>query len=71
MPKNFHYLTFKIGGSGSSIQSSTDEQKVTLVFFLGGCTFAEISALRFLSQQEAGNVIKLLIFLLILDVISK
>lgn len=24
----------------------------TLVFFVGGCTFAEISALRFLSQQE-------------------
>jgi len=22
------------------------------VFFLGGCTFAEVSALRFLSQQE-------------------
>ncbi|XP_042904838.1 vacuolar protein sorting-associated protein 33A [Parasteatoda tepidariorum] len=39
-------------GSGSSIQSSTEEQKVTLVFFLGGCTVAEISALRFLSQQD-------------------
>ncbi|KAG8187464.1 hypothetical protein JTE90_009533 [Oedothorax gibbosus] len=39
-------------GSGSSIQSSAEEQKVTLVFFLGGCTFAEISALRFLSQQD-------------------
>jgi hypothetical protein len=25
---------------------------VTLVFFLGGCTFAEISALRFLSEHE-------------------
>lgn len=23
-----------------------------MVFFIGGCTFAEISALRFLSQQE-------------------
>jgi hypothetical protein len=22
------------------------------VFFIGGCTFAEVSALRFLSQQE-------------------
>ncbi|GIZ02713.1 vacuolar protein sorting-associated protein 33A [Caerostris extrusa] len=39
-------------GSGSSIQSSTEEQKVTLVFFLGGVTYAEISALRFLSQQD-------------------
>ena len=26
--------------------------KKTLVLFVGGCTFAEISALRFLSQQE-------------------
>ncbi|XP_064460766.1 vacuolar protein sorting-associated protein 33A-like [Ornithodoros turicata] len=43
-------------GSISSLQSSTDEQKVTLVFFLGGCTFAEISALRFLSQQDDAPV---------------
>lgn len=28
---------------------------VTLVFFIGGCTFTEISALRFLSQQEEGQ----------------
>eukprot|EP01102_Stenamoeba_stenopodia_P011988 TRINITY_DN372_c0_g1_i1.p1 TRINITY_DN372_c0_g1~~TRINITY_DN372_c0_g1_i1.p1 ORF type:complete len:619 (+),score=176.59 TRINITY_DN372_c0_g1_i1:181-2037(+) len=28
---------------------------VTLVFFIGGCTFTEISALRFLSQQEEGR----------------
>ena len=26
--------------------------KRTLVVFIGGCTFAEIAALRFLSQQE-------------------
>jgi len=38
--------------SGSSIQSSIEDQKVTLVFFLGGCTYAEIAALRFLSQLE-------------------
>ncbi|XP_049767289.1 vacuolar protein sorting-associated protein 33A [Schistocerca serialis cubense] len=30
--------------------------KVVLVFFIGGCTFAEISALRFLSQQEDSMV---------------
>lgn len=29
-----------------------DNQKVVLVFFIGGCTFAEISALRFLSSLE-------------------
>ena len=29
--------------------------KKTLVLFVGGCTYAEISALRFLSQQEDAN----------------
>ncbi|XP_033123521.1 vacuolar protein sorting-associated protein 33A-like [Anneissia japonica] len=32
--------------------SDGDNQKMTLVIFLGGVTFAEIAALRFLSQQE-------------------
>ncbi|KAG1714266.1 Vacuolar protein sorting-associated protein 33A [Nymphon striatum] len=39
-------------GSGSSTHSSLDDQKITLVFFLGGCTFAEIACLRFLGQQD-------------------
>ncbi|CAN8015991.1 unnamed protein product [Ixodes persulcatus] len=43
-------------GSVSSLQSGADEPKVTLVFFLGGCTYAEISALRFLSQQDDAPV---------------
>lgn len=43
-----------LGVSGGSVHSSGSEQKVTLVFFLGGVTFAEISALRFLSQMEDG-----------------
>lgn len=43
-------------GSFSSEISQSDTPKVILVFFLGGCTFAEISALRFLSQQEDNNV---------------
>lgn len=30
--------------------------RVILVYFIGGCTLAEISALRFLSQQEDSNV---------------
>lgn len=34
---------------------AADRPKVTLVVFVGGCTFAEISALRFLSQQEDAN----------------
>ncbi|XP_013786705.1 vacuolar protein sorting-associated protein 33A-like [Limulus polyphemus] len=43
-------------GSGSSIQSNMEDPKVTLVFFLGGCTLSEISALRFLSQQDDAAV---------------
>ena len=34
----------------------SDRPKVTMVLFVGGCTFAEISALRFLSQQEDANM---------------
>jgi hypothetical protein len=41
-----------VGGSISSQSSQNDTPRVVLVFFLGGCTFAEVSALRFLSQQE-------------------
>lgn len=41
--------------SATSSQSSSEEIKTILVFFIGGCTFAEISALRFLSQQEENN----------------
>lgn len=43
-------------GSFSSEISQSDTPKVVLVFFLGGCTFAEISALRFLARQEDNNV---------------
>nr|XP_014289619.1 vacuolar protein sorting-associated protein 33A isoform X2 [Halyomorpha halys] len=41
---------------GSQTSSINDSPKVVLVFFLGGCTYSEISALRFLSQQEDSNV---------------
>lgn len=49
-------LTTVRRGSFSSEISQSDTPKVVLVFFLGGCTFAEISALRFLSRQEDNNV---------------
>lgn len=41
--------------SATSSQSSSEETKTVLVFFIGGCTYAEISTLRFLSQQEENN----------------
>lgn len=49
-------LTTGRRGSFSSEISQSDTPKVVLVFFLGGCTFAEISALRFLARQEDNNV---------------
>lgn len=43
--------------SVTSEVSSTDENTRTIfVFFVGGCTFAEVSALRFLQQQPQNNV---------------
>ncbi|KAK9500694.1 hypothetical protein O3M35_001912 [Rhynocoris fuscipes] len=54
LPANHHKRKGSVGSqvSGSQIESP----KIVLVFFLGGCTFSEISALRFLSQQEDANV---------------
>ncbi|GAB0094769.1 vacuolar protein sorting-associated protein 33A [Sergentomyia squamirostris] len=43
-------------GSLTSEISQSDIPRTILVFFLGGCTFAEVSALRFLAQQEENNV---------------
>ncbi|XP_043266692.1 vacuolar protein sorting-associated protein 33A [Venturia canescens] len=40
----------------TSEDSSSEPPRLVLVFFIGGCTYAEISALRFLSQQEDLNV---------------
>ncbi|KAK4877889.1 hypothetical protein RN001_010395 [Aquatica leii] len=40
----------------SDMLNDSTTSNVVLVFFIGGCTFAEISALRFLSQQEELNV---------------
>ncbi|CAG8439325.1 11444_t:CDS:10 [Ambispora gerdemannii] len=31
------------------------QPRVTLVFFLGGCTFTEVAAIRFLAQQDEGQ----------------
>lgn len=44
-----------LGGSITSTNSSSSlqaERKVTLVYFLGGVTYAEIAALRFLQQED-------------------
>ena len=37
------------------ILNGQSEKKMTVVFFLGGCTFTEIAALRFIGKQEEGK----------------
>lgn len=38
-----------------NILNGQNDRKVTVVFFLGGCTFTEISALRFIGRREEGK----------------
>ncbi|KAL6113638.1 vps33b [Pungitius sinensis] len=40
------------GGSGAEARTQSDAQRIVLVMFLGGCTFSEISALRFLGREK-------------------
>uniref|UniRef100_A0A673KAG8 Vacuolar protein sorting-associated protein 33B n=1 Tax=Sinocyclocheilus rhinocerous TaxID=307959 RepID=A0A673KAG8_9TELE len=40
------------GSSSSEARNKTDAQRIVLVMFLGGCTFSEISALRFLGKER-------------------
>lgn len=55
------YQLSKISSTGrrdslTSEISQNDIPRMIMVFFVGGCTFAEISALRFIAQQEENNV---------------
>ncbi|XP_067635118.1 vacuolar protein sorting-associated protein 33A [Eurosta solidaginis] len=58
--EDFQAQLIGIGGRHNSFTpiegSALSIPRVVLIFFIGGCTFAEISALRFLSQQEDNNV---------------
>lgn len=40
------------GNNGSDSRVKSDAQRIILVMFLGGCTFSEISALRFLGKEK-------------------
>lgn len=55
---NTSYNSASTGRRNSIISEDSNSYppKLVLVFFIGGCTFAEISALRFLSQQDDLNV---------------
>ncbi|XP_023669919.1 vacuolar protein sorting-associated protein 33B [Paramormyrops kingsleyae] len=39
-------------GGGSETGRTTDSQRIILVMFLGGCSYSEISALRFLGKEK-------------------
>lgn len=41
--------------SSLSSSSASASNKVILVFFIGGCSYAEISAIRFLAKQQEGR----------------
>ncbi|XP_058851294.1 vacuolar protein sorting-associated protein 33B-like [Acipenser ruthenus] len=40
------------GGSGGEVKTKDDSPRLVFVMFLGGCTFSEISALRFLGRKR-------------------
>ncbi|KAF1393217.1 hypothetical protein PFLUV_G00036220 [Perca fluviatilis] len=40
------------GSTGADSKAKNDAQRIILVMFLGGCTFSEISALRFLGRER-------------------
>ncbi|KAG0056940.1 hypothetical protein BGZ83_002880 [Gryganskiella cystojenkinii] len=42
-------------GQPRSSKRMNGQPRISLVFFLGGCTFTEISAIRFLASQEGGQ----------------
>lgn len=57
--EDFQAPLIGIGGRHSSTPSegsSLNIPRVVLVVIVGGCTFAEIAALRFLTQDEDNNV---------------
>lgn len=47
-----HEFAVTAGSSGGEARIKTDAQRIILVMFLGGCTYSEISALRFLGKER-------------------
>ncbi|XP_060062741.1 vacuolar protein sorting-associated protein 33B-like [Ylistrum balloti] len=48
----FSDVKIKQKGKGSSTNATSPSQRVVLVYFLGGCTYSEITALRFLGRLK-------------------
>ncbi|XP_042341006.1 vacuolar protein sorting-associated protein 33B [Plectropomus leopardus] len=40
------------GSNGADLKAKSDAQRIILVMFLGGCTFSEVAALRFLGRER-------------------
>ncbi|KAM9493853.1 vacuolar protein sorting-associated protein 33B [Clarias gariepinus] len=49
---NGHEFAVTGGTNGNEARIKTDPQRVILVMFLGGCTYSEISALRFIGREK-------------------
>eukprot|EP01134_Creolimax_fragrantissima_P005244 CFRG5244T1 len=53
-PSNGQYRQSSITVGGQSIREQ-GKKKITLVYFLGGVTYAEVAAIRFLAKQSEGQ----------------
>lgn len=49
---NGHEFAVTLSSNGAEPRERTDAQRTVLVMFLGGCSFSEISALRFLGRER-------------------
>lgn len=47
-----HEFAVTAGSNGGEARIKTDAQRIILVMFLGGCTYSEIAALRFLGKEK-------------------
>ncbi|KAL6461463.1 hypothetical protein MHYP_G00296070 [Metynnis hypsauchen] len=56
---NGHEFAVTGGTNGTEARIKTDPQRIILVMFLGGCTYSEISALRFLGREKGYKFIVL------------
>ena len=58
LPRADRWLVGWLGPPPTESFATGSAPKVTIVFFLGGCTFTEIAALRFLSDQGDSTLVE-------------
>ena len=54
--KLFAFLIFYAGKAGGTSQQVSASARIVMVYFLGGCTFSEIAALRFLAKHRGWDL---------------